>query len=120
MSRTCCRACGSEYWSTITECECCEQVICDQCPSTEYLGIRSMVCGQCMRSVSEVFERIRPEHFEAICDLIETRDGSIPDEPISLEVFRSIVGCKTVEQVRSVFLKHLKPASVPSRERKAA
>jgi hypothetical protein len=122
VNRTC-PACHSEYWSAISQCECCEQVICDQCEGAEYLGIATLVCGPCMSSVSEVFEKIRPDFFEAICELIESRDGSIPDEPISLEVFRSIVDCKTVEQVRDVFLRVTpirKTAAQQGRERKAA
>jgi hypothetical protein len=76
-----------------------------------------------MKSASEVFDKIRPDFFEAVCDLIESRQGSIPEEPISLDVFRLIVDCKTVEQVRQAFLKVTpirKAAARQGRERKVA
>lgn len=103
--RTYCPSCDSPNWSTITNCTVCDQRICDQCEGAERIGARQIVCGKCMRDASEALDAINPEFYETVCDLIEQRDGSIPDQPVSLELFRAIADCETVDQVREAFRK---------------
>jgi hypothetical protein len=103
--RTECDDCGSASWSVMGTCECCEQRCCDQCEGAEIVEGHLLVCGRCMWDITEVFDKIRPQFFDAILDLIEAYQ--LPErEPVSIECFRAIVECKSIAEVIAVFQKH--------------
>jgi hypothetical protein len=102
--RTECDHCGSAHWSVLGTCECCGRRCCDQCEGAETIDGRLLVCAACMRDIAEVFDKIRPQFFDAILDLIE--GYQLPErEPVSIECFRAIVECKSVGEVQETFLK---------------
>jgi hypothetical protein len=94
-------ACGSTLWNILSSCFVCGSRACDQCG--EQFGAFNVVCSDCMKDASEVLEAIRPEFYDVLLEMQDSHAASIPNEPISLELYRLIVNCKSVAEVVKLF-----------------
>jgi hypothetical protein len=107
-------ACGSVTWCTLTDCFVCGNRCCTDCG--EAYGFNQVVCSTCMSNASEVLERIRPEFYDLLLEMQEHYAGSIPEEPISLELYRLIVNCKSISEVVKLFEQNAVQPGAPDRQ----
>ncbi len=94
-------ACGSTLWNILTSCFVCGNRCCDQCG--EQYGASQCICKTCMSDASEVLEAIRPEFYDVLLEMQDHHAATIPDQPISIELYRLIVNCKSVAEVAKLF-----------------
>ncbi len=94
-------ACGSTLWNILTSCFICGNRACDQCG--EQFGAFNVICSACMSDASEVLEAIRPEFYDVLLEMQDDYIGRIPEQPISIELYRLIVNCKSVAEVVKLF-----------------
>jgi hypothetical protein len=85
-----CPRCDSLTWNRCTWCSVCESACCDDCaiyaPSTNQL-----VCYSCVA---------KPELAYWVLPQFE---DEFPDDPLTVEEYRRVLGCRTVAEVRQVF-----------------
>lgn len=106
-NRSTCSACHASDWNTASSCEVCGNPLCDQCPGAEVVGFNTLVCSGCMVDAIAVFDKIRPQLFDSLLDVLE-------DQPLSLEVFRRVVECDSVSQIKAVFATPCVPIRKPA------
>lgn len=104
-------ACGSITWFTLTSCFVCGDRCCNECG--EQYGAFQCVCEKCIANASEVIEVIRPEFYDVLLEMQDHHAATIAEQPVSLELYRLIVNCKSISEVVRLFEKYSVSPSVP-------